>query len=129
MTDKTNKNTKLTLASLIQKKANKATQEVKTKDVYVASLDAEITLSSVKRNVIYNITDNDADTLEEKMYMNSLVVYHGVSLFQHADFVGDGDPADAVNDVLEPYEINELAETLMILSGFAKSDKVDEIKN
>lgn len=127
MTNKTNKNTKLTLAALMQKKAAKETQEVKTKEVYVESLGAEITLSGVKRNIIYKITDTEGDSFADKMYANSLAVFHGVSLFQHPDFVGGGDPVDAINAVLEPYEISELAGEIMKLSGFSKPD--EDVKN
>ncbi|GIP17763.1 hypothetical protein J40TS1_34050 [Paenibacillus montaniterrae] len=129
MTNKTNKNTKLTLAALLQKKAAKETQEVKSKEVYVQSLEAEIVLQSVKRNILYKISDTNGDSTAEKMYANSLAVYHGVPLFQHPDFIGDGDPVDAVNEVLEPWEISELAVEIMELSGFAKPDLTEDVKN
>ncbi|MDN4093576.1 hypothetical protein QYF48_12195 [Brevibacillus agri] len=126
------RDTKLTLADLIAKKAAKEeSSKNKTTSIYVKSLDGELEIEVPNRKIIYQVIDMTGESMESKMYANAYLVYHSVKLFRQPEMIeGKSDPVDIVFDMLEPYEIGEIQSKIMELSGFVKPEETfEELKN
>lgn len=123
------RDTKLTLADLIAKKAEKEAQKNRTEDVYVESLGGSITIHRPANKIIYQAIDMDNSGIEDKLYANAYLIYHSVKSFQEKELheaYGVKEPVEVVFQLLEPIEIKEVAEKIMEISGFAKVEQVEK---
>lgn len=126
---------KLTLADLIAKKADKEEARNKTEEVYVESLGGTIMVHIPERSVLYKAMDmiGDNSNAEDTMYANAYLIYNSVKEFREADLLSAyevKDPVEIVGKLLEIYEIGEVAERILAISGFSKPEKArDDIKN
>ncbi|MNC84341.1 hypothetical protein D3C75_1388640 [compost metagenome] len=61
------------------------------------------------------------------MRVNARLIYNSIKELQDKEFYGDRDPAAATEELFEPYEVGELADKIMKLSGFIRPE--EEVKN
>lgn len=126
---------KLTLADLIAKKADKEAARTRTKDVYVESLGGLITIQAPERSVLYKGMDmiGDNSNAEDTMYANAFLIYNSVKDFREPDLLAAyevKDPIEIVGKLLELFEIAEVSEEILALTGFSKPEKVkNDTKN
>lgn len=122
---------KLTLAEIIAKKAEKKNKEHTTEDVFVESLGGDITIRRVSKEIVYRALDMMGETASNNVYANAYIVYHGVAEFQSQELTNDEkEPVNVVYNLLELYEISDLASKIMKLSGVIKpEDTANEVKN
>jgi hypothetical protein len=125
------RDTKLTLADLVAKKAAKEARSTQTKDVYVHSLEGNITLEIPTRDTVYKMIDmqGDGSNMADVVYANAFLVYHAVPLFRDPELLEAYDVKDKIEIVgklLEPFEINEVAGLVMKLAGFTKPEAIEE---
>lgn len=127
------KDIKLTLADLIAKKAEKEAQQNKIEDIYIESLGGSITIQSPSKSIVYKAIDMTTDKIEDKMLANCYLIYNSVKDFQKPELheaYEIKDPLQIVEKLLEPFEINEVANKIMELSGFSKPEQIEEdLKN
>lgn len=124
---------KLTLASLIAKKADKEAARNRSEDMYIESLGGSITVTAPNRSVFYKAVDMTEDSVESQVYSNMFLIYNSVSLFRNQELLEAYDVIDNVEIVdrlLTVVEIKEVANKVMELGGFAKPAKEkEELKN
>ncbi|MFD2671812.1 phage tail assembly chaperone [Marinicrinis sediminis] len=128
------KDTKLTLADLIAKKAAKQASKDRTEEVYINSLGGEIDIKRPKNSFLYKTIDMLKDeSFEDVIYANSYLIYHSVSAFQDKSLheaYEVKEPVEIVQELLEISEINEVATKILELAGFSKpEDLKNEVKN
>ncbi|MNC00064.1 hypothetical protein D3C75_473800 [compost metagenome] len=126
-------NTKLTLEALIAKKQQNATRKIKTKDIYVPSLDAEITIVEPSKQIIYQFCDRieqaDNQGTEEKFIAQCFLISQCVELFKAKDFYADeSSPELATHKVLSITDIGMLVDEINKLSG-SQENFADTLKN
>lgn len=127
------RDTKLTLADLIAKKAAKEAEQNRTVDIYVESLGGSITVQNPKKNVVYKTIDMTGESAEDNMYANAYLVYNSVSMFQDKSLheaYEVKDPIEIVEKLLLPVELKQVADKIMELAGFNKpEDTIENVKN
>lgn len=126
------RDTKLTLSDLIAKKAAKEAQKTVTAEVFIPSLEGSITVFRPDRHVLYKSGDMSGETISEKMYANAFLVYNSCKAFQTPELqeaYGVSDPVDIVSEMLDPIEIQEVAEKITQISGWTKVEATQEVKN
>ncbi|MWC26632.1 phage tail assembly chaperone [Paenibacillus sp. MMS18-CY102] len=119
------KNTKLTLAALIEKKAAREVRANRTEEVFVDSLDGMLTLSVPPKDIVYKSIDmqQEGNSVADTMYSNALVIYHSVELFRDPELLKAyevSDNIEIVSKILEPYEVNDIAVKVLELGGYSK---------
>lgn len=123
--------TKLTLAVLIAKKAQNSTRKMRTKDVYVESLDSVITLNEPSKELLYKFSDRFHDTsnnTEDRYMAMSYLISQSVDLFKDKSFYEEeGSPELSVHKLLSIEDISMIQEELNKLTS-AKSIN-EEVKN
>ncbi|MED5017932.1 hypothetical protein P9847_11525 [Paenibacillus chibensis] len=125
------RNVKLTLKDLIAKKAAKQAARNWSEEVFIDSLEGEITVSHPGEKIMFKTFDmvDGSSSAEDAVYANAFVIYHAVKLFQSQELMDEfdvKDNVDIVRHLLTPVEINELAQLIMERSGFAKGEQVKE---
>lgn len=127
------RDTKLTLADLIAKKAAKEAEQNRTVDIFVESLGGSITVQNPKKNVVYKTIDMTGESAEDNMYANAYLVYNSISLFQDKSLheaYEVKDPIEIVEKLLLPVELKQVADKIMELAGFNKpEDTIENVKN
>ncbi|ULO09671.1 hypothetical protein H1230_13375 [Paenibacillus sp. 19GGS1-52] len=131
MTKANQHDTKLTLELLIAKKAQRLNRKMRTKDVYVDSLDCMVTLNEPSKELVYKFSDriqeSDGSTAEKFMAF-SYIISQCVDLFKDKSFYEEyGTPELAVHELLTFNDINILQTEL---NGLTYVNGVnEEIKN
>lgn len=132
MANKT-RDTKLTLSALIAKKAAKEAAQNFNEDIYIDSLEGEITLTHPGKKICYKAMDMIGESTEENLYANCFLIYHAVKLFQDPELhvaYEVKDPVDIVDKLLTVSEIGKVSSRVMELTGFANVNQADdEVKN
>ncbi|MGQ7276640.1 phage tail assembly chaperone [Brevibacillus thermoruber] len=125
------RDTKLTLADLIAKKAEKEAQANRSEEMYIESLGGSITVHTPKKSVVFKSIDMTGDSVEDNMYANAYLVYESVPMFQDKSLheaYEVKEPVQIVEKLLLPVEIKEVAEKAMELAGFTKKDPIESVK-
>ncbi|SDT22105.1 hypothetical protein SAMN05444162_3455 [Paenibacillaceae bacterium GAS479] len=128
------RDTKLTLADLIAKKADKQAVKFKSEDVYIDGLGGTVTITVPSKSVIYKAIDMmDRTSLESVMYANCFLIYNSIKELQSAELLEAYDISDnvlIVDELLTIAEVNELTNKIMVLAGVNKPEEVEsELKN
>ena len=124
------KNTKLTLEMLMARaqQAKDAKKKYKTAEVYVESLDANITLREPTRGHItdaQNISDTPA--LQDRYMLYQMVVEPDLHNAELRAAYGCAAPDEIVDMVFKPGEVSAIVKIGMRMAGFG--NRIEEIKN
>jgi hypothetical protein len=123
-----NKNTKLTLAELLRRKEQMiaAKKTKKTVDLYVASIDATITIEEPDGALCRDA--NDMEPGEGDKYMCfECITEPNLKSKEVQDAFGCATPMDVVEYIFAPGEIPQIAIECMKLAGYMGG--VEQVKN
>lgn len=109
--------------------------EVKTKEVYVKSLDGTLSINQVNEKDIFRglstIDENEKD-MEVMMEVTEQLIYNSCSLLRNKELQEAFEcvePFDIVKKVLTISERTKMFEEILILNGFDAEDMSTIIKN
>ena len=123
-----NKNTKLTLEGLIQRKEQilDGKRSKATKELYIPSLDSSIVIEEPTASLVRDA--NDMDTGDGDVYLcYKCIKEPNVSAEELAAEFGCAQPMDIIEKIFLPGEIPQISLECMKLAGYANG--VKEIKN
>jgi len=124
------RNTKITLANIIARKEQmlEGKKKPKTAQLYVKSLDGEITISCPDKALIKDIMDSD-DDMDEYLLYQCVIEPNLKDANLHKEF-GCVEPTEIVNILFEQGEIKQISREIINLAGYGDSVKVvEDLKN
>jgi len=123
---------KATLNDLLKKKIQKDEDKLKTKDIFVASMDAYLTFKTPSEQLALDVIDDIQDAKDTSKMVKGFekLIYHCCDLLQNPDLhkeLGVVDPLDTVDVLFDLGEKLAIGEQLMDLVNV--DGKVKVIKN
>lgn len=125
-------NKKATFDDLIRRKEQKEQDQYRTKNIYVTSMDKELTFKKPSDDTVCDVLD----TMEDMKCMSKVVEGYKKLIYLCCDMLQDPklhealgvqDPFDTVNKLFNLADITEIGEQLLELIDF--NNKVDKVKN
>lgn len=125
-------NKKATFDDLIRRKEQKEHDQYKIKNIYVTSMDKELTFKKPSDDTVCDVLD----TMEDMKCMSKVIEGYKKLIYLCCDMLQDSklhealgvqDPFDTVNKLFNLADITEIGEQLLELIDFNK--KVDKVKN
>jgi hypothetical protein len=123
---------KATFKDLISKKMKKEEDALRTKDIYVSSMDATLTFKKPKDDLIFDAIEEIDDAKDVKKIASAYkkLIYLCCDMLQDTELhkeIDVVDPFDTVESLFDLADIMEIGEQLMDMLNIG--DKIEQIKN
>lgn len=123
---------KATFKDLVNKKIKKDENKLKTKDIYIGSMEATLTFKKPKEEIVLEVLDSIGDGKNVSLLVEQFkkVIYHSCEMLQDTELHKELevlDPFEVVDLLFEVGEVLEIGEQLMDLMDI--EGNVKEIKN
>ncbi|MFR7536866.1 phage tail assembly chaperone [Monoglobus pectinilyticus] len=123
-----NKNEKITIEKILERKETLLKKEKKTAEVYIKSLDGTVKIMEPSFGIVADITDMEADMANKYIVYECLVEPSPKSPEIQEAFGNPTISSDVLDYMFKPGELSQLAVKCTDLAGFEKSS-VEVVKN
>lgn len=123
------KTTVLTIEDILKRKEYFKKKKVETRELHIKSLDSNIVISKIDRDLYLEIADMDPEVADDHLVYNSIVEPNLKSQELQSQFELET-PYDILYEIFEPGEVKSIAAQCLDFSGYTNNvSVVDEIKN
>lgn len=124
-----NKNV-LTLKDILNRKEYFKGKNKETRELYIKRLDANIVISKPDVELCSDIADMDNNHDTNKYFMYEIVVEPNLKDSKLHEEFGVADPADIIDEIFDPGEVNRICTEGMKFAGFYDGvEVVEDLKN